>query len=61
MTAQELAELVKAHQAGAISFATLFDNLQRGEIIRSEKTAEQEKEEIAEDGPALGMTDGAVA
>lgn len=60
MTAQELAELVKAHQAGAISFATLFDNLQRGEIIRSEKTAEQEKEEIAEDGPALGMTNAAV-
>jgi hypothetical protein len=54
MTAQELAELVKAHQAGAISFATLFDNLQRGEIIRAEKTAEQEKEEIADDGPPLG-------
>jgi hypothetical protein len=55
MSAQELAELVRAHQAGAISFDTLFDNLQRGEIIRGDKTAEEEREQIADDGAALGL------
>lgn len=57
MTAQELSELTKALQSGAISFDTYFDNLQRGEIIRAEKTAEQEKELIADDGIPLGGAD----
>lgn len=59
MTAQELAELVKAYQSGAISFETLFDNLQRGEIIDATKTVEEEREQIADDGtPTGGADDG---
>ena len=57
ITAQELSELTKALQSGAISFDTYFDNLQRGEIIRADKTAEQEKELIADDGIPLGGAD----
>jgi hypothetical protein len=54
MTAQELSELVKAFQSGAISFETFFENLQRGEIIRADKTADEEREQIAGDGEPLG-------
>lgn len=54
MTAQELSELVKAWQAGAISYETLYDNLLRGEIARQGVTAEQERAKIDEEGPALG-------
>jgi len=57
MTAQELSELTKAMQAGAISFETYFENLQRGEIIRGDKTVEEEKEQIADDGTPLGGAD----
>jgi hypothetical protein len=51
MTSTELAELTKAMQSGAISFETYFENLQRGEIISADKSPEDEKELIAEDGP----------
>jgi hypothetical protein len=54
MTAQELAELTKAYQTGAISFETYFENLQTGEIIRADKTSDEEREEIADDGTPLG-------
>jgi hypothetical protein len=58
MTAQEMTELVKAWQSGAISYATMYDNLQRGEIARHGVTAEEEKALIEAEGPALGgMTD----
>jgi len=58
MTAQDLAELVKAWQAGGISFETMHYNLVRGEIMPADVTAEEEQEKIAEQ-PPLGMTDGA--
>jgi hypothetical protein len=54
MSAQELAELVKAYQSGTISFETLFENLQRGEVIDSKRTVEQERELIADGGVPLG-------
>jgi hypothetical protein len=58
MTAQEMTELVKAWQSGAISYATMYDNLQRGEIARHGVTAEEEMALIEAEGPALGgMTD----
>lgn len=57
MSAQDLAELVKAYQSGAISFETLFENLQRGEIIKSDKTSDEEREQIADDGVPLGGGD----
>lgn len=54
MTAQELTEMVRAWQSGAISYATMYDNLQRGEIARQGVTAEEEKALIDAEGPALG-------
>lgn len=58
MTAQEMTELVKAWQSGAISYSTMYDNLQRGEIARHGVTAEEEKALIEAEGPPLGgMTD----
>jgi hypothetical protein len=50
--------LVKARQSGAISYSTMYDNLQRGEIARHGVTAEEEKALIEAEGPPLGgMTD----
>lgn len=53
MTPQELAELVKAWQAGAISFDTLFKNLQKGEIIDADDSLEDEMEKISNAEPNL--------
>lgn len=58
MTAQQLAELVKSWQAGAISWETLFVNLQRGEIVPAETSAEDERERI-QSAPPLGTMTGA--
>ena len=52
MEAREIKELVASWQSGAMSFATLYENLQRGEIASVERTMEEEKELIEED---LGM------
>lgn len=46
LTAQELTALVSAWQAGAISEQTLFQNLQRGEVVAEGVTFEQEQERI---------------
>jgi hypothetical protein len=60
MSPQEISELVKAWQAGAISHATLYDNLARGEVTRQGVKFEEEKTEIEAEGPKLGtMVDGA--
>ncbi|WP_188855413.1 DUF4055 domain-containing protein [Aureimonas glaciei] len=42
MTPQDAAALVTAWQNNAISYETLYENLQRGEIASSERTAEEE-------------------
>jgi hypothetical protein len=55
MTPQELSELVKAWQSGAIDHETLFDNLQRGEIARQGETFETMKGRLEAEGPSLGM------
>lgn len=57
MSPQELTELVKAWQSGAISHATLYDNLKRGEIARQGVTFEEEKADIEAEGPALATVD----
>ena len=57
MTGQDLTALVSSWQSGAISRATLFYNLQAGEVIAPGKTLEEEQGDIDSDGPALGMTD----
>lgn len=53
MSPQEIAGLVAAWQAGAISDQVLFDNLQQGEIIPHGVTLEEEQARIAESGPKL--------
>ena len=53
MTAQQLAELVKAWQAGSISFETMFENLKRGEVIAEDRTVEDERELIGNAQPVL--------
>lgn len=59
MTAQELTALVGALQAGAISGATFYDNIQRGEIARQGVDWEEEKAELETQGPQLGMIEPA--
>lgn len=54
MSAQEMGELVKAWQGGAISHETLYDNLKRGEIAQQGVTFEQEVGKIQGEGPKLG-------
>lgn len=49
MSPNALKELVSAFQGGAISYDDLHKNLQRGEIISADKSAEDSKEEIAEE------------
>lgn len=51
--AQMLASLLKAYQSGAMSFETLFDLLQRGDMVAPELTAEQEQERIKALPPPL--------
>lgn len=58
LSAQELSELVKSWQAGAISHETLYDNLARGEVARQGVDFETEKSAIEEEGPALGTMNG---
>lgn len=52
MNPQELAELMKAWQSGAISQDTLYWNMERGELTRPGVTLEQERQAIADQPPA---------
>lgn len=54
--AQELLALVDSWQRGAISGQTLFDNLQRGEIVAPGVTYEDEQERIASQAPSGDLT-----
>jgi hypothetical protein len=49
---QQLTALVGAWNSGAISLATLFENLQAGEIIAQDITYEEEQARIEEGAPA---------
>jgi len=53
ITAQELSELVKSWQSGAISWETLFENLQRGEIIDEKILPDEERERIDSEPPRM--------
>lgn len=59
MTAPMLTALVSAWQMGAMSDQTLFENLQRGEVVRQGKTLEEEQKEIQESAPKLAPQPGA--
>jgi hypothetical protein len=52
LTPQQIDSLIKAWQAGAISYETLFENLQSGEVINAEKSAEDEQKLIIEEDDA---------
>jgi hypothetical protein len=54
LTPQQIDSLVRSWQAGAVSRLTLFENLQRGEVVSQDRTYEEELEAIESD-PALGM------
>ena len=43
MSGQDLTAMVSAYQGGAISYDTLYENLQRGEIASVERTADEER------------------
>ena len=43
MSGQDLTAIVAAYQGGAISYDTLYENLQRGEIASVERTADEER------------------
>jgi hypothetical protein len=55
---KEAAELVRMWQADAISFDTLYDNLQRGGITTIERTPEEERELISSEPPPPSNTPG---
>lgn len=54
LSPQALAELLKAWQGGAITLEDLFENLQRAEIVDPSKSFDDHKEQLAEEGEALG-------
>ncbi|MDM0041869.1 DUF4055 domain-containing protein [Variovorax sp. J22R193] len=55
MSAQDLTALMSAWQQGGISRQTLFENLQRSEIVAADVTLEQEQARIDSEGPTLAM------
>ena len=55
MDPQTLTALVKAWQAGGMSHLTLYENLQSGEIAPVDRTYEEEKDLIEEEGGDLGV------
>ncbi len=57
LTPQEIVGLVGGWQSGAYSKQTLFENLQRGEIIDPERTFEDEEDRINDEPAPLGSID----
>jgi hypothetical protein len=53
MDAQQMEALLKAWQAGGISSQTLFENLQRGEVIDADRSFEDEQADIQDEQPAM--------
>jgi len=51
ITPEKMNALIAAWQQNAISYETLFTQLQRGEVIAEGKTSEEEREEIEADPP----------
>lgn len=54
LSAQQITALLAAWQSGAITLQDLFENLQRGEIVDPAKSFDQHREELEEEGEALG-------
>lgn len=60
MKSDELREFVAAWQKGAMSFKTMFENLQRREIFAKDQDAEQEQADIEAEGPKLTAMPGSL-
>lgn len=58
MSAQELTAMVAGWQSGAYSKRTLFENMQRADMIPKERTFEDEEELISTEGVPLGGITG---
>jgi hypothetical protein len=54
LSAQELTALVAGWQSGAYSKRTLFENMQRADMIPADRSFEDEEDLIATEGPPLG-------
>lgn len=61
MDPQTLTALMAAWMNGGISKRTLFENLQRGEVIEADRSFEDEEAEIETDGGGLGELRGLAA
>lgn len=57
LTSAEIAELVKSWQSGAISYETLYYNLEQGEVTRPGVKAEEERAQIEVEMPDLPLED----
>jgi hypothetical protein len=55
MTADEANKLVSMWQSGAISYKTLYFNLEKGELTRPKLGAEDETKEISTEAPNVGQ------
>lgn len=53
LDAKQIEAQLKLWQSGAVSFQTLYENLQRGEVARADRSYEAETDLISEEGGAL--------
>lgn len=60
MQPQMLTALVGAYQSDVMPLSVLFDNMQRGELVRRDMTFEQYEAEIDDQGPSFATPDGNV-
>ena len=58
LSAQDIEALVKAWQASAISFDVLIYNLKGGDVVPESMTADDIRDQLAADGPALANLTG---
>ena len=56
LNGKQIEGLVKLWQSGGISHRTLYENLQAGEVASPDRTFEQEREMIADEGGDMGAT-----
>lgn len=57
MTAQEITALMGAWQSGSIAHSDYIHALQKGEIIRPDRTSEDIQDDVAEEGTALALVE----
>jgi hypothetical protein len=55
MQPQMLTALVSAYQSDVMPLSVLFDNMQRGELVRTDMTFEQYEAQLDDQGPSLPM------